>query len=204
MPRAKKISFPPLRTLPDPVFSIDAKGNICYARSGVRGLEIPSSEIEGIEIGEVVKGFNFTKWMDGKSPGPQSESEVYSTGLPLYCLLPYLTASRIDHGRCCGDIKIRDATRTAIYRVHQSPTDSFDRLSPIPFMKRVVHEAKRIADLDTYFNFCETGTGKEMIARVCHQSSRAVKVHLAQTARLYRQRGRNRIIRLCSGRIQSA
>lgn len=51
----------------DFVFFIDVKGNILLCNEVVCvGLEILSSEIEGIEIGEVVKGFNFIKWMDGK------------------------------------------------------------------------------------------------------------------------------------------
>ena len=165
-----------LRTLPDPVFSIDAKGNILLCNEAVcAGLEIPSSEIEGIEIGEVVKGFNFTKWMDGKSPGPQSSKVKFIQQDYLADMLPITVPDGEQNMIMAGAVVILKSEMRLgqqFTAFHQSPTDSFDRfVTQSPFMKRVVHEAKRIADLDAPILILgETGTGKEMIARACHQS----------------------------------
>jgi transcriptional regulator of aroF, aroG, tyrA and aromatic amino acid transport len=167
-----------LRTLPDPVFSVDAKGNILLCNEAVSaGLELSSSDINGMEIAEVVKGFNFTRWMDGKSPSPQSSKVKFIQQDYLADMLPITVADGEKKSIMAGAVIILKSEMRLgqqFTAFHQSPTDSFDRfVTESSFMKRAVHEAKRVADLDApILIFGETGTGKEMIARACHQSSR--------------------------------
>jgi len=167
-----------LRTLPDPVFSIDARGQILLCNEAVTsGLEQSVHDVEGVEIGEVVKGFNFTRWMDGKLPRAQSSKVKFIQQDYVADMLPITVPDGDNNIIMAGAVVIlksemRLGQQFSVF--HQSPTDSFDRfIVESQAMKRVVSEAKRIADLDApVLIFGETGTGKEMIARACHQSSR--------------------------------
>jgi len=167
-----------LRTLPDPVFSIDTKGHILLCNEAVTsGLEQPFSHIEGTEIGEIVKGFNFNRWMDGKSPRAQSSKVKFIQQDYVADMLPITVPDGDNNIIMAGAVVIlKSELRLGqqFSAFHQSPTDSFDRFSvQSASMKKTVNEAKRIADLDApILIFGETGTGKEMIARACHQSSR--------------------------------
>ncbi len=167
-----------LRTLPDPVFSIDAKGQILLCNEAVTsGLEMPDIEVVGSDIADVVKGFNFHRWMEGSAPRPQSAKVKFIQQDYLADMLP-ITVSDGDSGNIVAGavILLKSEIRLGqqFSAFHQSPTDSFDRfVVESAVMHKVVNEAKRIADLDApVLIFGETGTGKEMIARACHQSSR--------------------------------
>ena len=127
--------------------------------------------------GEVVKGFNFTRWMDGKLPRAQSSKVKFIQQDYVADMLPITVPDGDNNIIMAGAVVIlksemRLGQQFSVF--HQSPTDSFDRfIVESQAMKRVVSEAKRIADLDApVLIFGETGTGKEMIARACHQSSR--------------------------------
>ena len=167
-----------LRTLPDPVFSIDTKGHILLCNEAVTSsLEQPFSHIDGMEIGEIVKGFNFNRWMDGKLPRAQSSKVKFIQQDYVADMLPITVPDGDNNIIMAGAVVILKSEfrlGQQFSAFHQSPTDSFDRFSvQSASMKKTVHEAKRIADLDApILIFGETGTGKEMIARACHQSSR--------------------------------
>ena len=167
-----------LRTLPDPVFSIDARGQILLCNEAVTsGLEQSVHDVKGVEIGEVVKGFNFTRWMDGKLPRAQSSKVKFIQQDYVADMLPITVPDGDNNIIMAGAVVILKSEMRLDQQFsvfHQSPTDSFDRfIVESQAMKRVVSEAKRIADLDApVLIFGETGTGKEMIARACHQSSR--------------------------------
>ncbi|MEW9797488.1 transcriptional regulator TyrR [Alteromonas sp. CYL-A6] len=167
-----------LRTLPDPVFSVDTKGHILMCNEAVTsGLELPFSEIESTEISDVVKGFNFYRWMDSDDVKPTSAKVKFIQQDYLADMLPILVPDEDNNTIMAGAVimlksEIRLGQQFSAF--HQPQTDSFDRFVTLSAaMGKTVKEAKQIADLDApILIFGETGTGKEMIARACHQASR--------------------------------
>ena len=56
-----------LQTLPDPVFSVDTKGRILLVNDAVTtSLESEREALIGVEIDELVKGFNTLRWLESK------------------------------------------------------------------------------------------------------------------------------------------
>lgn len=176
--REKTQLYTILQTLPDPVFSTDAKGHIMLCNEAVTaGLEQDYEAIDGVDVSEVVKGLNFNRWMDSKLPKAQSAKVKFIQQDYVADMLPITVPDGENNIIMAGAVIILKSEMRLgqqFSAFHQLPTDSFDKfVVESQTMKKVVDEAKRIADLDApILIFGETGTGKEMIARACHQSSR--------------------------------
>lgn len=175
-----------VQTLPDPVFSIDNKGRLLLCNDAVTsGLEMKDDELLNTEISEYVKGFNFSRWLEGKSPGHKSTKVKFIQQDFVADILPITVPDSADKSILAGAVvmlksEVRLGQQITVF--HQHGTDSFDTLiTHSPMMQQTISEAKRIADLDApILIFGETGTGKEMLAKACHQSSRrADKAFLA-------------------------
>ncbi len=167
-----------LQTLPDPVFSVDTRGQILLCNDAViSGLELSFADIEGTDIAEVVKGFNFSRWMDSKNTQPQSTKVKFIQQDYLADILPITVPDGKDKTILAGAVvMLKSEMRLGqqFSAFHQPDMDSFDRFATVSTaMRKAVKEAKQVADLDApILIFGETGTGKEMIARACHQASR--------------------------------
>lgn len=170
-----------LRTLPDPVFSIDNHCRVLMCNEAVlSGLELPFDDIEGMELCELVKGFNFNKWMGNANSHATSCKVSFIEQNYLADILPIEVPDGENTAIFAGAVvilksEIRLGQQFSAF--HQAELDSFDhfvvRSAP---MEKVIKEAKQIADLDApILIFGETGTGKEMLARACHQASRRSK-----------------------------
>tara|TARA_B100002003_G_scaffold178773_1_gene166693 strand:- start:2476 stop:4032 length:1557 start_codon:yes stop_codon:yes gene_type:complete len=175
-----------VQTLPDPVFSIDNKGKLLLCNDAVTsGLEMDINELLNTEISEYVKGFNFGRWLEGKAPGHKSTKVKFIQQDFVADILPITVPDAADTSILAGAVvmlksEVRLGQQIIVF--HQHGTDSFDKLvTQSPVMQQTISEAKRIADLDApILIFGETGTGKEMLAKACHQSSRrADKAFLA-------------------------
>ncbi len=71
--RERNQLFAIVQTLPDPVFSIDNRGKLLLCNDAVTsGLEMDENDLLLTEIGEYVKGFNFSRWLESKNPTPHS------------------------------------------------------------------------------------------------------------------------------------
>ncbi|QJR81905.1 transcriptional regulator TyrR [Alteromonas pelagimontana] len=167
-----------LRTLPDPVFSIDTKGWVVMCNDAVTsGLEMTFDDVEGTDIQELVKGFNFMRWMEGKNTPAQSTKVKFIQQDYLADILPIVVPDGEHQTIMAGAVVILKSEMRLgqqFSAFHQPETDSFDDfVVASQAMRKTIKEAKQIADLDApILIFGETGTGKEMIARACHQASR--------------------------------
>lgn len=170
-----------LEILPDPVFSIDTKGKVLLVNEAVTStLELESGEIMGKEIGDLVKGFNFTKWLGSKRVQTETQRIKFIEQDYVAEMLPTVVSDSLDKKVLAGAVvMLRSEFRLGqqLHVFHQSSEDDFMHLTAnSPGMKRVVREAKKMAELDEpILIFGETGTGKEMFARACHGASRRDK-----------------------------
>ncbi|AXR05808.1 transcriptional regulator TyrR [Salinimonas sediminis] len=167
-----------LQTLPDPVFSIDTRSQILMCNEAVTsGLELNLTDIKRTELDEWVTGFNFHRWLDADDIRPQSIKVQFIQQDYLADILPIHVPDGEDGTIIAGAVvMLKSEMRLGqqFSAFHQTNTDSFDHfVTHSPAMTKAVREARKIADLDApILIFGETGTGKEMIAKACHQASR--------------------------------
>nr|WP_136249902.1 transcriptional regulator TyrR [Ningiella ruwaisensis] len=166
-----------LQTLPDPVLSIDTHGKVILFNDAVkRGLELEAKDIIGMHIDEVITGFNFTKWLEGKEIYAQTQRVKFIEQDYIADLLP-VDVPDSDKSILAGAVvmlksEVRLGQQMTIF--HRSASNSFDAFDAHSnAMKKVIREAKRMSELDGNILITgETGTGKEQLAKACHDNSR--------------------------------
>lgn len=167
-----------MKTLPDPVFSIDGKGNVLLCNEAVlSGLETALSDVRGCDIADVVKGFNFSRWLESNSPKAQSSKVKFIQQDYLADVLPVTVPDGDSTEVLAGAVVIlksefRLGQQLSVF--HQTPKDSFDSfIFQSPAMQQVLESAKKASDQDDpILLFGVEGTGKSSLATAIHQSSR--------------------------------
>lgn len=163
-----------LETLPDPVFSIDSKGSLILCNDAVSSsLEMPAEEIYGSQISDLVKGFQFNRWLEKKTISAESarvkfiEQDYLADILPVF--VPDANKTRILAGAV---IMLKSEFRLGqqYSTFHQSQDDSFNQFhSNSTVMKKTIREAKKLAESDANLMlFGESGVGKTLLAKACH------------------------------------
>ena len=167
-----------LQTLPDPVFSIDTRGRILLVNEAVlSSLELANHEILGTEIGEYVKGFNFHKWLESRQVLAQTQKLKFIEQDFLADILPVSVPDVDDNSILAGALimlksEFRLGQQLTVF--HKASSDSFASIQANSnVMKKLVKDATRMAELDgPVLFFGESGTGKQTLARACHEASR--------------------------------
>lgn len=165
-----------LKTLPDSVFSLDAKGRIRVVNeSALLTLGMGEHEVVEEPLNHWVQGFNFSRWLSEPQVLAQAtrvhigQSEYLAEMLPIY--LPDENDSSILAGAV---VSLKSPARVGKqFNALQNQTAGFESVLAISDkMKQVVEQAKRMAQLDAPLLITgETGTGKELMARACHDAS---------------------------------
>ncbi len=175
-----------IQTMPDPVFSIDTKGRIVLFNDAASlSVDNDVSLLNNAEIEEWVVGFKFEKWLDSEETLGQTHKVKFVEQDYIADILPVLVPDAGGKDILAGAVVIlKSELRLGqqFNTFHKKETDSFDKFhAHSPAMRKVIREAKCMADLDgPLLVFGETGTGKELIARSCHDaSSRAQAPFLA-------------------------
>ncbi|TMO49522.1 transcriptional regulator TyrR [Pseudoalteromonas ruthenica] len=175
-----------LSALPDGVISIDNKGwvRLCNA-AACRDLQLSEQDVVGANINNLLKGFNFTRWLEGSEVlGQTTRVEVAGEDF-IADILPISVPQGEEQDALAGAvINIKSQSRlgqqvSAFRRYGQESFATIHNYSTA--MRRTVREARKMAQLDAPILITgETGTGKELMARACHYASnRSVKPFIA-------------------------
>ncbi|SHI08199.1 transcriptional regulator TyrR [Ferrimonas marina] len=165
-----------LRTLPDPIFSLDLKANFATANdSTLAVLGSPAEEVIDQPVANFIQGFSFARWLGGEEVLPQAikvtigGSQYLAEMLPID--LPDEEGTKILAGAM---VQLKSAARVGrqfnALREHRSGFDTL--IAESERMRTLLDEARRMAQLEAPLLILgETGTGKEQMARACHQAS---------------------------------
>ncbi len=171
-----------IKTFPDPFISIDAKGNIRIVNT-VAAMIMGSDEenIVGEHIGNWLKGFNFNRWLDSDDVLAQTRRLKFQGDDFVADIMPINVSGEMNENGektkvLAGAVLIlKSEARLGqqISAFKQPDESSFTGIQAnSTAMKKIVREAKRMAQLDSSILIVgETGTGKELIARACHEAS---------------------------------
>lgn len=163
-----------LSTLPNPVISVDARGTIDVINSaGAVLLESEQAALKGQPIDDWLGGFAIQRWLEHKPELAQSARvrcgrHDYSAHLfPIW-----LTDDEGEPGFAGAVIHCQTEPLAITVSAEQSSQAFHRLLTQHNGMRKVIKDAERMAKLDAPLLIeGETGCGKELIARACHQAS---------------------------------
>lgn len=171
-----------LKTIPDPIFSIDIKGHITRANeAGLNLLQRDDSMLLNSPLQHWINGFAFSKWISGEEVNAQAAKvmvhgiEYLAEMMPVY--FPDDDAGGDDGDEILAGAVVMLKSSARIGKQYKAlkggKSDSFDKiLAESAAMRQLVHEAKKYAALDAPLLIQgATGSGKEVLARACHDAS---------------------------------
>jgi transcriptional regulator of aroF, aroG, tyrA and aromatic amino acid transport len=165
-----------LQTLPDPCFSTDTNGKIILFNDSVaRSLEMAPEQILELHIDEVLSGFAVGKWLESKEIYAQTHRVKFIEQDYIADILPVDVPDNDKTVLAGAVVILKSETRlgqqiTVFNKTTSNCFDSFQASSTA--MKKVIRDAKRMAELDGHMLiYGEAGTGKQRIAKACHDSS---------------------------------
>jgi transcriptional regulator of aroF, aroG, tyrA and aromatic amino acid transport len=165
-----------LNNLPDAVLTVDLKGFVDMANHSALSLFSRSSaEMIGAPISSLMASFNFAHWLEGSKA--RLREEVVIDGLDYIIEMTPVYIS--------GDSQESTLVSTMVNIRIKSHNDSSEQILPLHnnlgvehFVgvsnrhKALINQAKKLAMLDQPLLIeGETGTGKEMLAKACHNRS---------------------------------
>jgi len=166
-----------LKNFPDPFISINAKGQIRMLNN-LSSSMIGNSEnnLVGEQVGSILKGFNFNKWLDADDVLAQTIRLKLQNEDFVADLMPINVSEGENDNVLAGAIIIlKSESRlgqqiSALKRIDDNNFSGIQATSGA--MRKVIREARRMALLESSILISgETGTGKEILARACHDAS---------------------------------
>ena len=165
-----------LQTLPEPVISIDSRGYVVVANEAALDiLQLPEDEVRRKLLKNWVRGFNFNKWLSTEDPESESVHLQFKGRTFLADIYPVHIENDEEGMLFAGGVitfKSPEKLGRQMTAYHKQ-TGQFEMIiAESQSVKRVIRQAKRMSGLDAPLLITgETGTGKELLAKACHQHS---------------------------------
>jgi transcriptional regulator of aroF, aroG, tyrA and aromatic amino acid transport len=166
-----------MRALPEPIISVDPKGNIVIANNAAqRILKLNGEQAKGTPLKQWIKGFNVNKWLAQKDRTPQS-TFIQLKNTTYLCDIHPLSVSAYDPDQTvqAGAVLTFKSPERLGRQVSafQQTSGEFDMVvAESAAMKKLIRQAKKLSQLDAPFLLVgDIGTGKELLAKSCHQHS---------------------------------
>ncbi|MFD1008761.1 transcriptional regulator TyrR [Oceanisphaera ostreae] len=166
-----------LKVLPDAVVAIDMQGKITLANDAACSLlQQTTAQLLQQYLGPLLKGIHISRWLEQASPQPLNKKVTLEGEPYLADLLPiWLTEESGEQSLAGAVVVLKSAYRIGLHfkAMRSGDTGHFDGIiAHSPAMEKLLSEAKRLATLGAPLLIKgETGTGKELLARACHQAS---------------------------------
>ncbi|WGY47043.1 transcriptional regulator TyrR [Vibrio sp. ABG19] len=165
-----------LNNLPDAVLAIDLKGSVDMANHSAQSLfHKDEQEMIGAHVSTLLPAFNFSRWVEGSKS--RVREEVVLDGLDYVMdLMPvYITGESKESTLASSMMIIRSANANVVAddKLPLHNNLGFEHFVGVSNRhKTLINQAKKLAMLDQPLLIeGETGTGKEMLARACHNRS---------------------------------
>ncbi len=175
-----------LESMPEPVFSLDLKGNIELFNPAMLALfEQSADSIGAVTINQLIPNYNFTRWLERDDRRLESERVMIRGQDFLLEITPVYLDNDAGESVIAGAlVMLKSAVRMGrqLQDLAVNDENEFNHIVAVsPKMRQVVEQGKKLAMLDAPLLIVgDTGTGKDMLARACHlRSSRGKKPFLA-------------------------
>ncbi|WP_340608854.1 transcriptional regulator TyrR [Xenorhabdus bharatensis] len=166
-----------LESVPDPILSVDMKGNIDLANLASQSLfGISKEKISQKNISQLISNYNFLRWLESDHPEPHSVSLTIKDKIYTMDVIPMPLTDENQDIKCVGAvIMLRVSTHAEPAQKKRIVNDdqAFENIVAVsPKMVHVVEQARKMAMLDVPLLLIgDTGTGKDEFAKACHLRS---------------------------------
>ncbi|MBD2813768.1 transcriptional regulator TyrR [Xenorhabdus sp. Flor] len=166
-----------LESVPEPILSIDMKGNIDLANLASQTLfGINKEKNHPKNISQLISNYNFLRWLESDHHQPHSTTLTIKGKFYLMDITPMQLTDENQKVKCVGAVIM---LRTSVYAepVQKKLTVNDDQafkdiVAVSPKMVHVVEQARKMAMLDLPLLLIgDTGTGKDEFAKACHLRS---------------------------------
>lgn len=165
-----------LNNLPDAVLSIDLKGAVDMANHSALSLfHREAVEMIGVQISTLVPSFNFLRWIEGSKNRLREDIVLDGLDYVMEMMPVYITGESNESTFASTMMIIRPRVSAEINSAQLSLHNNlgFEHFVGVSSRhKALITQAKKLAMLDQPLLIeGDTGTGKEMLARACHNRS---------------------------------
>ncbi|MGF1694547.1 transcriptional regulator TyrR [Vibrio lamellibrachiae] len=165
-----------LNNLPDPVLAIDLKGHIDLANHAAVDLfKQADSDIIGQQISSLLPSFDFSHWFEGSIIRQRENLVIDGLDYAMEIMPVYITGESNESTLASAVMIIRSGSNKLQFDDNLPLNNNlgFEYFVGVSNRhKALISQAKKLSMLDQPLLIeGETGTGKEMLARACHNRS---------------------------------
>ncbi len=166
-----------LESMPEPVFSIDLKGNLELSNPAARALfSLSEEKIRHKTAGSLLGGYNFSRWFEGGDTAPHTERVLINNQDYLMEITPINLEDENQKKQTVGAVVMLKSTARMGQQLQtlsvNDDTEFRQIVAASTKMRQVLAQARKLAMLDAPLLLVgDTGTGKDLLARACHLRS---------------------------------